>query len=295
MKKIYTLALAFLSFGAIHAQDTLTTHFIGTPTVYVTNGNGLVSGTNEYGDMAKLQLFDSNYGVTTASNVVISDLLFWFVAKGTTEDSLFATIWEDVNGTPGAILARQKFMISDIDTNAAAVSSINGVAEFNVAISFPSAVAVPSNQKFWAGLELPLNGGFTGIYTTTDGDFTDAVTHTAEIWNDSSFVTFNSPNGFPLDVAFAIFPVLTSNVSAANIELAKVSMYNANNIVVIENNANYTNGTVTVISANGSVISTQNITNTRTEINLNNLANGIYVVNAEFAEGVKTLKVAVSK
>lgn len=294
MKKIYTLALALLSFGVINAQDTLSSHFTGTPTIYTTQA-GVVGGNNEYGDLAKMQLFDQNYGVTTASNMIVTDLLLWFVAKAPDEDSLFATIWEDNNGEPGAVIARQKLMISDIDTSAASVNAINGVAAYNVAISFPVPPAVPANQKFWAGVELPQDGGFTGLYTNTDGDFADAATHAGEFWSDNTFHTFGDPNNWDLGVALAVFPVLTSNVSTANIELAEVSMYNANNIVVLENNANYTNGTVTVISANGSVISTQNITNTRTEINLNNLANGIYVVNAEFAEGVKTLKVAVSK
>lgn len=294
MKKIYTLALAMLAFGATQAQDTLSSHFTGTPTIYTTAA-GVVGGNNEYGDIAKMQLFDSNYGVATANDMIITDLLLWFVAKAPDEDSLFATIWEDANGAPGAVIAREKLMISDIDTASASLQAINGIASYNVAVSFATPAAVPANQKFWAGIELPTNGGFTGIYTNTDGDFADAATHAGEFWSDTSFHTFGDPNNWDLGVALAVFPVLTSNVSTANIELTEVAVYNANNTVIVENNANYTNGVINVISTNGTVVATQNITNTRTELNLNNLATGIYVVNAEFAEGVKTIKVAVSK
>src|SRR5258706_6640478 len=65
MKKIYTTILLVIISFALRAQvnDTLTIHFQGIPTFY-SSGQGFVAGQNEYGDKAKLQLFDANYGVT---------------------------------------------------------------------------------------------------------------------------------------------------------------------------------------------------------------------------------------
>jgi hypothetical protein len=66
-----------------------------------------------------------------------------------------------------------------------------------------------------------------------------------------------------------------------------------NNTVKVVVNGGLTEGAITLVSANGQTVSTGNVDSDQYIVDLNGLAAGIYVINAEFAEGSMTKKVIV--
>ena len=213
--------------GTRNVADTLTSHFTGTVVLYTSDLGGYVSGHNGYLDKAKMQLFDAGYGVTGPG--YINSILFWFGHKeGNPNDSITATIWDDVSGTPGNILASVNIPFSAIDTAVAHwVQIVNApdTAFYNTVAIFATPVPIPASGNFWAGFAYTYVAGDTlGLLTTSDanstdgpgftGDFHDASTHTWEQWDDGTFYSFNdgTTNSWQLDIAQAIFPAMDFTV-----------------------------------------------------------------------------------
>jgi hypothetical protein len=67
----------------------------------------------------------------------------------------------------------------------------------------------------------------------------------------------------------------------------------ANNSVQVVVNGNLTNGTVSVVSTTGQVVSSDAITEKTFSVDMNNLSSGIYMVNVTFNEGTTTKKIIV--
>ncbi len=66
-----------------------------------------------------------------------------------------------------------------------------------------------------------------------------------------------------------------------------------NNTVKVVINEGLSNGSITLVSANGQTVSTGNVDSDEYIVDLNGLSAGIYVINAQFAEGSMTKKVIV--
>lgn len=316
MKKIYMFSIAVVTTATSFAQrtsqeapfsfsiekanhqinkgvgDTIINHAVGTPALF-TASSGFVAGQNNFGDLSKMQLFDSNNGLTT-TNGNITNVLFWFGhVEGNPSSFVKATIWADNAGLPGAVLGTVNVPFSAIDTSAANLMT-NGVVAWNAVATFVTPIAIPTNQKFWAGIDLIYAAGDTvGLVTTSDatpgdapgitGDFLLANTHTFEQWSDNSFHSFNdgTTNTWQLDVAMAIFPVLditTSIKEEKNNQAINVYPNPSNGIFTIDmKNSTVTNLFVknivgqTVLSKNVNVSGTSTIT-----VSLENQPKGVY-------------------
>ncbi|HLG36092.1 MAG TPA: T9SS type A sorting domain-containing protein [Bacteroidia bacterium] len=207
-------------------NDTLTLHFMGTPSLYGSQGGGFVSGQNGYGDLAKMQLFDGSYGVIDAG--VITGILFYMGwVEGDPNSVITATIWDDSGGTPGSILGTAPVLYSSMDTTVAgyfAIASAPGPAFYNGIAVFATPIPIPAGGSFFAGFSFTYAAGDTvGLTTTNDptggdapgitGDFPDAATHTWEEWSDNSFNSYNAGAGtWQLDIAQGIFPTVDFGV-----------------------------------------------------------------------------------
>jgi len=243
--------------------DTLTNHWhllnpaVDTALTYhACSASSFVAGNNCYGDKAKVQKFDSAYGVTT-SNGTINALLLWYGGKvqsaGTATYS--ATVWNDNAGVPGTVLGSVPITISNIDTSLAAkhaigpMSALKGV--YNVVATFSTAIAIPSNKKFWAGITFTYAAGDSaGLVTSYDykagdaggltGDCKEAKNYTFEQWSDNTWHSFNdgTTSSWGLDIAIAAYPVVSLNQSAVN----EVS----NTISELKNYPNPANGSTTI-------------------------------------------------
>lgn len=179
--------------------DTLMSHFVGTPSLYRSTNGGYVTGHNGYGDLSKMQRFDAAYGVTATGT--INKVIMAFGAKnGSSSSVVTVKIWGDNAGKPGTVLASIDVPYSAIDTTTA-----NGLTE----VTFPNPVAIPANKIFYAGISFTYGGTDTvGLVSTEDGDFSAALTHTWEQWDDGTYHSFGDPTNWDLGIALAIFPVV---------------------------------------------------------------------------------------
>lgn len=294
MKKIYFLGLALLAGSFSFAQnDTLTTHFVGSPTLYGSQGGGFVSGNNNYGDLSKMQLFDATYGVSGAGT--ISSVLLWVPAKEDNGGSMDVKIWEDNAGAPGTELGSVTVSLASIDTTVSGIQLIGGMTPYNVVATFGSAINIPAGNTFWAGVVLPTTSGDTvGIASTTDGDFTDAITHTGEYWNDMSFHTFGDPGNWGLDIALAVFPAVNFTGSGAGIEENDFSMTMYPNPTNGMLNFNFENNEADIIvisDMSGKTVETVMVNSAmNVEADFSHLAGGTYMIEVKDASGVSLIR-----
>lgn len=286
--------------GAVsrNASDTLTLHLdfnSSTPTLIrsgTAGDGGFVGGANTYGDIAKAQKFDANYGVTGAGT--ITELLLWFGGKeGNGAQSFTPTIWADNNGKPGTVLATgASFTHANMDTNQLAAQLIGNRAAYNISSVFPTGALIPMNGIFWAGFTFNhIVGTYAGVWTSSDEDFPNAITHTFELWGPApgTWMPFNNGLGdeetWEIDVAMAIYPVveflpvgiknnngLTSHGVRPNPAMDKVT--------VMFSLPSTSNVTLEITDINGKVVETRSVANVSStqaiEVNTSNYNNGIY-------------------
>lgn len=125
---------------------------------------GLLSGTNTLGDQAY-----ADYYVYPGANSTIKGAYFYFegldIANPATS-TVDVTIWDAVAGAPGSVLGVAPVLMQDIqtfldDATANMTSPLYWV-EFN------PYVALPANQEFFIGMQVPTTAGDTiGIVTST--------------------------------------------------------------------------------------------------------------------------------
>jgi hypothetical protein len=299
MKKILLSIGVVLSAAAANAQvDTLTEFFTGTPTIYGVSaaaGGGYLSGNNGYGDLTKMQLFDGTYGVNGGGS--ITSLLLWAPVKSDvgTGGSFRAVIWANNAGTPGAELGSVTIPLSQVDTTAAGLNVAEAAVGYNVAANFASAIAIPANGEFWAGVVLPTTAGDTlALVTNTDGDFADATTHTGEFWSDNTFHTFGDAQNWGSLIAIAAFPVVNFQVGLTENEIvASVYPNPASDVLNINLKANATS--VSIISMDGKVVSTQNVTSNTVAVDLSTVLAGAYIYEIVAENGVVIRNTFVKK
>jgi hypothetical protein len=279
MKKILLSIGVVLSAAAANAQvDTLTEFFTGTPTIYTTAAaDSYLAGNNEYGDLSKMQLFDGTHGVNGGGS--ITSLLLWAPVKldAGTGGTFRAVIWANNAGTPGAELGSATITLASVDTTAAATMVAEGAVGYNIAANFASAIAIPANGEFWAGVVLPTTAGdLLALVTNTDGDFADGITHTGEFWSDNTFHTFGAADNWGVLCAIAAYPVVNFQAALSENELiASVYPNPASDVLNINLKANATS--VSIISMDGKVVSTQNVTSNTVAVDLSNVLAGAYI------------------
>lgn len=280
MKKILLSIGVVLTSISLNAQvDTLTEFFTGAPTIYsaaTADGGGYVAGNNGYGDLAKMQLFDATHGVTSGGS--ITNLLLWAPIKDGTTGTFRAVIWANNAGAPGAELGSVTITLSTVDTVAANTMIAEMAVGYNISANFATAVAVPANGSFWAGIVLPTVAGDTiALVTNTDGDFPDAATHTGEFQSGGTFFSFNDGTNatWGLDIAMAIFPVVNF-VAGVDENSMSASVYPnpAADVLNIKLTENATS--VSILGMDGKVISTESVNSNLVAVNVSNLVSGVY-------------------
>lgn len=275
MKKILLSIGVVLTSISLNAQvDTLTEFFTGTPKIYGASGGGTIGGNNGYGDLAKMQLFDSTYGVTGGG--AITNLLLWAPIKTGSTGTFRAVLWENNAGVPGAELGSVTLPLSSVDTAFANVMIAEMAVGYNVSANFASAIPIPANGSFWAGVVLPASAGDTlGLMTNTDLDFADALTHTGEFWSDGTFHTFGDTTNWDLQIALSVFPVVEFE-AGVNENTINASVYPnpANDVLNIKLTENATS--VSILGMDGKVISTESVNSNLVAVNVSNLVSGVY-------------------
>lgn len=276
MKKILlSLAGMFSASLIVNAQsDTLSDHFTSAPTIYLSDNSGYIPGNNGYGDIAKMQLFDSTYGVFQSGN--ITNVLLAIALKNDAGGSMSVKVWENNAGQPGAELGSVTFPLAQIDT---AISAYQGGLGFIYNVNAQFNIPIPANRSFWAGIALPTTTGDTvSLFCTTNTmPSADSLTHSGEFWNDTTFHTMGDPGNWNFGVALAVFPVI-NGISSSLIEYTNNYMVYPNPAIEslhfqLEENVSE----VSIKSLNGKIVSSKVINSKFGEINISELSSGMYL------------------
>ncbi|MBE9491457.1 MAG: T9SS type A sorting domain-containing protein, partial [Bacteroidetes bacterium] len=175
--------------------DTLNYPLEGTYAVYITEGNGFVSGNNEFGDLAKANYYNVN------ENLFITGILYEF-AYGTGGGSIIElSIWNNsgTNNSPGSKIAFKTLPLDDIldDVEAQDFTYV----EFNPPVLV--------NGPFYAGLMLPTTTGDTLVVWSNMHNDTDPGI-AWELWNTNEWYPFST--SWLQDVALAIYPIVQNTL-----------------------------------------------------------------------------------
>ena len=150
------------------------------------NGNGYVSGTNYFGDLAKADYF------TYSGNGTVENLNVTFGAIDGIQGSIAFTVWESNNGTPGNVLGSKTVTLATVYN-----ASVNQA--FNYECVFDSPIAV--NGDFFAGVDFTNAISPIGILTTQTGS---AANTGWEMQSDGQWYPYSST--WQLSITHAIHP-----------------------------------------------------------------------------------------
>lgn len=236
-----------MSFSTNAQTDTLYSHFpdacdtLFTAAVAPGSFTGHISGHNYWTDLAKVQKFDTNYGVPTTGEYEVRALLFWIAGKeGTTPtSSSFAGVWEDDDGKPTLnSFIDHEVILLDADTSQAGLKYIGGNAYYNAVCEFTQPIKVPNDRSFWAGLELTTqsynNHSYVWLKTSNPGSFPD-TTYVMDQWSDGIFRSINSWQ-LVKEFSYAVFPVIgpwTDPNDTFDLELTQVLSPTANDSFLV--------------------------------------------------------------
>jgi hypothetical protein len=314
MKKIYTISAALVLAFAANAQravgtatpmqpiphssvsvqsmpvtDTLAPDADWTqqPTLYSSSGGGFVVGNNSYGDLQKTQIYRPGVPVT------VIGAIYWFGAKQVGGNGNVAMRIYHLDGNNGTSTAGT----GQVCPNTTYVSDNVAIGNVDTSLSLASAyVHTYSAPQFCAG-DFAVGfflGGLTagdtiGLVSTADPN---ANTEDSwEEWSDNSWHTMLEPNNWGLNIALAIFPMVDASsgidqagfINDIKVGLAGPNPTMDNTAIAYELRNNVSNVTITVLDAQGRVVSTESNDNVAAgrhtfDFNGSSLAAGTYYV-----------------
>jgi hypothetical protein len=286
MKKSVLICVSiFLSF-ITNAQITDTLGFAqyatGTETLYQSPNGGYAFGNNGYGDKAKAQAFSLD------NSFVIRDVLLKFGAvefnSGDSSSSVIVNIYN--SGGPGVTL----FSINDSIAPDSAIATVQvpvyqlvtndySIANFNA-----ETIVFQANERFFVSLEFDslAIGDTLGLLSTTDGDATNTI-NAWELTSDNDWVVVaQNSYSWDLNVDFAIFPRVDVNDPAGIDDYSSrksIAVYPnpCTDFVELRNLDHQSlNGTLSIYSVSGEVVLTQSVQSSSDQIDVRNLASGLY-------------------
>ncbi|MCD4696328.1 MAG: PKD domain-containing protein [Bacteroidales bacterium] len=176
------------------ATDTLNFPLEGNYVVYTTD-YGYVSGNNEYDDKVKANFFE--YSETA----YITGALFEFAVATNSAIPIEIGIWDNTgtDNSPGTKIGSSTVSLDNI--------FIDVLNEQMTYVHFDNPVEI--TPQFYVGAVLPTSPGDTlVVFSNSDGD-TDPATAWDQ-WSDNTWYPFDHPDNWELQVAHAIFPIITT-------------------------------------------------------------------------------------
>lgn len=188
--------------ASVQAADTLGLNefFNCSPTLFLTQ-SGFVAGSNEFGDLEKMQFFQ------IAGTAQVTEILVWFGGK---------TVSANPGNVVGAIYSANAggAPLQVMDSTHVTMASIDTSGSFT---SFLLAKPVTVDSSFFAGIIMSTApGDLIGMVSTDDG--CNAAPNSWERWSDGTWHTIESAwtnsQGLPLKIDFAIFPVVQTTATS---------------------------------------------------------------------------------
>ena len=164
-------------------------------------------------------------------------------------------------------------------------NTLNWIAATNT-MAYNANSANPYNENWNGVTDKYLGLKFVVAGNTHYGWARLDVLAVADIWTLKDYAFNASPNT-------GLTAGQMTGVSTLAMESLVHFVNQPNNTVKVVVNGGLTEGAITLVSANGQTVSTGNVDADQYIVDLNGLAAGIYVINAEFAEGSMTKKVIV--
>ncbi len=192
------------------AIDTLNYPLPGTLSIYITQGNGYVTGNNEYGDLAK-----ANYFNNTDDFYITGMLMDFALAKGG-NPSIEVDIWNNSgqSNSPGDKIGRTAIPLNTIKNNV-----VNQQLSF---VSFTTPIHVTSS--FYAGFMLPTTLGDTlVVWSNKDGDTNPGTAW--EEWNDGSWYAMSNTSSYALNLALAVYPIVQNVLAFPEHDALSVQLF----------------------------------------------------------------------
>lgn len=168
--------------------------------IYIDNfsgGGGYISGHNGYGDVSK-----ADYFANTSSVEVTSAYYFFGVAQfGSPGSTITAAVWDNTGtgGSPGAIIASETLLISDIAQDVA--NGLPTVVPFN-----PPAI---TSGDFYVGITFGYGTGDTvALFTDTIGSGTPTGWEEWDPNTGGGWYAYADSFSYGIDIAHVIVPVV---------------------------------------------------------------------------------------
>ena len=276
------------------ACDTLFNPFFSNANgyyVYPNPDGGYISGSNNYGDLAKAQAFNA-----PVQPVEVSGVVFWIAVKQDDGASITANLHSldgngtDVNGpttsAPGSVLSSASKGLNRIDT-----SGFFNLIEFTNPVTVSSAYAIGLDFSAFG------NNDGIGIVTNTDGD-ANGSDMAWEQWSDDEWHSMNQAwnNASDGDFDLAIFPIICpQNVTDVTdlSDFFNVFPNPNNGEFAIVNSAGF-EGELSVFNAVGQSVLHSNLSG-QTVINcdLSNSKPGMYLIRVTTESGLWTSRVVL--
>lgn len=274
--------------------DTLANFDVATstPTIYTAQSGGYVAGQNGYGDISKADIFTNNTANAFVDQAII---VFGVGASSGTGHTANANVWNDASGLPGTIIGTKTVTY---DVIAADVT-----AQLPTIIDFSPNVNLPIGN-FYVGMNFDYHAGDTlAIVTNLDGETVPGTAY--EEWGQGGgwYAYSDASNSWGLDLAHAIFPVVCTSTGLSEV------LTPGNTLVVYPNpsasgNFNFIvpqhnikdNVLVRVYDMKGAVVFNQSIASNGNgiyQLSLPNADKGIYMLEVQTNNGVKTQRITV--
>lgn len=142
------------------------------------SGSGFMAGTNNYGDLAKVEYY-SNYGAYT--HVTAADIYLFGLQDGGNGSTFDLTIWDDNAGLPGNIIGQAQYDLAAV--SAATAGAQGGILR----LPFNSPVLVNGNP-FYIGVDFSnLGAGDTIGIVHKLPDVTTPSNTSFEMWSDGTW------------------------------------------------------------------------------------------------------------
>ncbi|MEO5571666.1 MAG: T9SS type A sorting domain-containing protein [Bacteroidia bacterium] len=274
--------------------DTVTNFdlLLYSPTVYLDNAGGYVSGHNSYGDQSKADKF----GISTTNSVVDAVLYLVGVATSSgTGQACTARIWDNngSGGLPNTVLASDSI---PYDTLVANLSTFATLVDF-----VPD---VPVSDTIYVGVHFEYTVGDTlALLTSTDGD--GPVNTAYEQFDIGTWYPYSdATNSWGLTVSHAVFLFVCTSTGihemvtpSGNLTIVPNPSSTGIFTIVVPNHDLSKPVTINVYDSKGAVVysSQQSAAANKTyQLNLPEAAKGVYMVKVETSSGIQTQKLTIN-
>ncbi|MFH2094063.1 MAG: T9SS type A sorting domain-containing protein, partial [Bacteroidota bacterium] len=264
--------------------DTLRYPLAGTEMIYGAQPGGYLSGNNGYGDLAKVDYFDSYAPATQIDGALIK----FGVATG--NGTCRVAVWNGTSGSPGTMIGYKDVNISQI------ITDVNNTQYTSVTFTTP--ITIPG--AFFLGVVLPTSAGDTvAIITNDDGE---SSPNTAwEQWSDNSWYAYDDASSWGMSMSHAISPVVcSSGTGLQSAESANISVFPnpAENYVMVSGQQKLGDVKIMIIDITGEVIEViemNNCSDNAMKIDLSNYASGVYYINVTSGKNTVSQKLTIIK